>query len=97
MLKAAILFGDGMVIQRDKAVTVWGTAEPDAPVEVTLQGAAVQCRADANGDWRVIFGPFHASLCEEMRICSGGEEICIREVAVGEVWLAGGSPTWSSR
>lgn len=90
MLKAAMLFQDGMVIQRDQAVAVWGTAEPRALVNVTIQGATAQCRSNAKGEWQVKCGPFHTSLEEEMLISSGDGAIRIREVAIGEVWLAGG-------
>lgn len=90
MLRTAILFKDNMVIQRDKPVPVWGTAEPGTAVCVSMQGLTVQTRADAEGKWAVKIGPFHASIAETMDIRSETEEILLKDVAVGEVWLAGG-------
>ena len=90
MLETALLFRNGMVIQRDKPVTVWGTAAPGAAVRVAMQNRTAECTADADGRWKAVCGPFCASFSEEMILSSGGEEKRIRDVAVGEVWLAGG-------
>ena len=90
MLQVSILFRDGMVLQRDKPVTVWGTAAPDASVRVTMQNLTAECKADAGGRWKAVCGPFHTSFMEEMVISSEGEEERFRDVAVGEVWFAGG-------
>lgn len=45
MLKPDRLFSDGMVLQRDQAVPVWGLASPGAPVTVTMQGRTTHARA----------------------------------------------------
>ena len=90
MLQAAILFRDGMVIQRDKPIKVWGTARPGALVRVSMQNRTAECTADPDGCWLVTCGPFCASFSEEMVLSSEEEELRIRDAAVGEVWLAGG-------
>ena len=90
MLETAALFGDGMVIQRDKPVWIWGTAGAGASVRAVMQNRTAECTADGNGLWRLRCGPFRASASEEMILSSGGETLRIRDVAVGEVWLAGG-------
>lgn len=89
-LKPAILFQDHMVLQRDKEVPIWGTAAPGAAVTVRMQGQEAQTRADENGGWLLRIGPLRLSYGEELEICAGKERIVIRDVAVGEVWLAGG-------
>ena len=90
MLETAALFGDGMVIQRDRLVWIWGTAGAGASVRAVMQNRTAECTADGNGLWRLCCGPFRASASEEMILSSGGETLRIRDVAVGEVWLAGG-------
>ena len=47
MFKPALLFQDGMVLQRGTPVPVWGLADPGAEVEVTIQGCAARTRAAA--------------------------------------------------
>ena len=90
MLKPAILFQNHMVLQRDKEIPVWGTATPRALVTVSMQGQTAEIRADSSGAWFLRTGPFKMSFCEELNIASGAEYVILRDVAVGEVWLAGG-------
>ncbi len=49
-VKVAALFADGMVVQRESAVTVWGTATVDEPVTVSFRGRIVQATA-SGGKW----------------------------------------------
>jgi len=55
------IFGDHMVLQRDKPVPVWGTAAPKAPVTVSFAGQEKKTRADGTGKWRVDLDPMPAS------------------------------------
>lgn len=85
-----MLFQDHMVLQREKKVPFWGTAAPGAEITVSLQGQTAGTRADENGDWFLRAGPFRASAGEELTISDGAGCAVVRDVAVGEVWLAGG-------
>lgn len=90
MLKLALLFQDHMVFQCEKNVTVWGAAEPEAEVHISMQGKEAQTEADEDGNWQVNCGPFEVSFKEVMIITSGTDKIILKDVQVGEVWLAGG-------
>lgn len=90
MLQTGILFQDHMVLQREKEIAVWGSAEAGAAVTVTLQGKKTEITADAEGNWKAACGPFAASFAEEMVIASGKERLVFHDVQIGEVWLAGG-------
>ena len=41
------IFGDHMVLQRDKPINVWGWAEPGEDVKVTLGAASASTKAGA--------------------------------------------------
>ena len=90
MFKPALLFQDGMVLQRGIPVPVWGLADPGAEVEVTIQGCAARTRAAADSRWQLTVGPLSVSFGEEMTLRSGGCCLRLRDVQVGEVWLAAG-------
>lgn len=90
MLQMALLFQDKMVLQRDKKVTVWGNANAGAQVKIIMQGKEICTEADDNGKWEAACGPFSTSFSEEMIVISGNEELILKDVQVGEVWLAGG-------
>lgn len=90
MLKAAILFRDHMILQRDKKVAIWGSGEAGSKVTVTMQGKSAEAVTDEAGNWQMDCGPFKVSFSEEMVITSGEEILLLKDVQVGDVWLAGG-------
>lgn len=90
MLTKAAVFSDHMVLQRRRAIPVWGGAEPGETVTVSLSAAAVSRTADADGSWRVLLPAQEAGGPYTLTIRGGREAIVLHDVLVGEVWLAGG-------
>jgi sialate O-acetylesterase len=84
------MFSDGMVLQRGQPLPVWGRAAPGATVKVTFEDDAAWSVADANGDWRVQLPARAAGGPLRMRIDDGKAPVELRDVLVGEVWLASG-------
>jgi sialate O-acetylesterase len=83
------LFSDHMVLQRDAAVPVWGWADAGEDVTVTVAGQTKIARAGTDGNWMVrldridAFGPHTLTV-------QGKNTLTVRDVLVGEVWLASG-------
>ncbi|MGJ4728124.1 sialate O-acetylesterase [Luteimonas sp. SDU101] len=84
------MFADGMVLQRDQAIPVWGQAAPGARVDVSFDGATVQTLADGNGAWRVLLPARGAGGPFLLRVDDGQAPRELRDVLVGDVWLASG-------
>ena len=84
------LFADGMVLQRDRPMPVWGRSAAGAQVRVSFADGAVATRADAQGDWRVELSARPAGGPYAMRIDDGDSVRELRDVYVGDVWLASG-------
>ena len=83
------VFRDGMVLQRNKAVCIWGSSEKAGRVSVALGDASAT--ADVRGGkWRTFLPPRQAGTGLTLTVSAGDETVVIRDVAVGEVWLAGG-------
>lgn len=83
----APLFADGMVLQRDARVPVWGKATPGEKVTVAFAGQSRTTTADKDGKWRVDLDPLPASNTpQELTV----NELTIRDVLVGEVWVCSG-------
>jgi sialate O-acetylesterase len=90
-LTIAPLFTDSAVVQRDTVFPVWGWAEPGMEVTVSFLEKTAQTRADAAGNWIVRLGPFAGNRVSEMAVTtSDREEIKLRDVVTGEVWLCAG-------
>ena len=89
-LRPARLFTDGLVLQRGAAIPVWGRAPLKTSVSVTLSGVTRTATTDARGAWRVSFPAMKAGGPYEMTIAGGGKRIAVRDILVGDVWVASG-------
>jgi len=94
-VKLASPFTSHMILQRDKKVPVWGTAEPGETVAVEFAGQKVSATADADGNWRIDLEPLKASAEPRALVVTGNHQSPIEnlkcdDVLVGEVWLASG-------
>jgi sialate O-acetylesterase len=85
------VISDHMVLQRSEKVPVWGWSEPREQVTVRLGERIRTTRADADGNWRVDLDLSSAAPAEtSMAVRGEKNEIVVRDVLVGEVWLASG-------
>jgi sialate O-acetylesterase len=86
----APLFTDNAVLQRDKPIPVWGTADAGEKVAVAFAGATTETTADASGKWRVDLPPLPATATPSDLVIKGNNTITLGNVVVGEVWIASG-------
>jgi sialate O-acetylesterase len=84
-------FCDGAVLQRDKPIPVWGWCNPGGKISVEFKGQKVTGTAGEDGKWMVKLNPLKASFePAEMTITGSGEPVTLKNLLVGEVWLASG-------
>jgi sialate O-acetylesterase len=82
------LISDGLVLQREAVVPIWGSASDGEKVSVTFQGHTVSTET-RNGKWMVYMkslkpgGPFPMTI-------AGSNKIEFKNVLVGDVWLCSG-------
>lgn len=97
-VRLAKVFGDHMVLQQKTDAPVWGWADPDEEVTVTLGDAKATAKAGADGKWLAKLttpaagGPFWLHV-------KGKNSITLVDVMVGEVWIASGQSNmeWAVR
>ena len=89
-LKLPEVWGDGMVVQRYRPVTVNGTADAGSEVRVTLGQASASAKADNRGRWSVTLPPMKEATGLSMTVSDGRSRLEFSDIAVGEVWLASG-------
>jgi len=97
-LTVSKLFGDGIVLQRDKPVNIWGWAKPGETVSLEFAGQRVNATANEAGKWLATLKPMEASFdSRDIVIAGNDEKLTIKDVLVGEVWLCGGQSNmaWS--
>ena len=78
-----------MVLQRDMAVPIWGTAAPEEKVTVSFRGQEKTATADPEGKWLVKLDPLKAGGPDTMKI-AGADTVTLEDVLVGEVWVGSG-------
>ncbi len=85
-------FRDNAVLQRGMKVPVWGWGEPGAKVTVTFAGQTKTAMTGKSGKWMLALDPLKASAePAELKVAeSTGKRVTLRNVLVGEVWLASG-------
>lgn len=84
------IIGDNMVLQQGKPVPIWGWAAPGEKVTVQFDGAHKMATASAAGFWVVRLPPMKASTVPAEMIVVGRNQLVLRNVLVGEVWLCAG-------
>jgi sialate O-acetylesterase len=90
-LRLNSVFTDGAVLQRDVAVPVWGMGTPGTAVKVEVPRHAAVAKVNADGRWRVKLGAMPATATPfGMTVSAGADTVRVRDLLVGEVWVAGG-------
>lgn len=85
-IRLPALIGDCMVLQRDVELTMWGWADPGTWVTVRFNGSYHEGMTGDDGRWEIMLPPQPAGGPYLMEI----NEIVIRDVLVGDVWLCSG-------
>ncbi len=98
MIKASAIFSDNMVLQREKNVKIWGTADNGAVISAEINGVKADCRVKEDGSWEITLPPMQAggpyelklTLSEMSENTNVSETHTFYNVMIGEVWLCGG-------
>ena len=99
-LRLPNIFGDKMVLQRDKPVTLWGWAKAGAKVSAEFAGQNKFTKTNDKGIWTLQLDKLKTSFNgRQLVVTSGAEKITLTDILVGEVWVCGGQSNmeWSLR
>lgn len=90
-IKLPAFFMDNMVLQQQTDAPVWGWATPKKEVRVapSWTDEVYTTRADKQGRWRLSIPTPKAGGPYEIRL-SDGEELTLKNVLLGEVWICAG-------
>lgn len=90
VLSIAEIFSDGMVIQRNEEIIVWGTANSNETVSLTMKSTSFSTNVDSEGNWEITLPKQKVSGPFDIKVSTKKDTINIYDVLVGEVWLASG-------
>src|SRR5690606_20678977 len=80
------LISEGMVLQRDQPIKIWGRGIPDKKIRASLAGAIVSAQVLADSTWIVHLPPLPAGGPYELLVNTQ----TVKDVYIGDVWVAGG-------
>ncbi len=97
-VQLASVFSDRAVLQQGIAVPVWGIGEAGATVTVTFADQTRSTRVSEDGTWRVVLDPLKVEETgRPLWVRSGGQQVEIGDVLVGEVWICSGQSNMQYR
>ena len=91
-MKIAAVFSDNMVLQRNRIIRVFGTCTNNEKV-ITVSIPELQSSARAvikDGKWEAVLPPRRELGSCTLEVKCGAVKKVFKNVAIGEVWLAGG-------
>jgi sialate O-acetylesterase len=97
-IKLPAVFGSHMVLQRDQANPVWGTAAKGEQITVSIGDQNHSATAGDDGAWKVKLAPLPAGGPHKITIKgNNSSEVVLDDVLVGEVWICSGQSNmqWS--
>ena len=83
------LISDGMVLQRDAEVRIWGWANRGEAIKVTFLGEEHAATTDDSGHWEVLLKDLKAGGPHKM-VIKGKNTIKLDNILIGDVWICAG-------
>lgn len=89
-LRLPQVIGDNMVLQRDRAVEIWGWTTKGATVTIVFNGQEASVKADGQGRWRTTLKPMTFGGPFDMTVHDTRSVITVRNILIGDVWVCSG-------
>lgn len=83
------LVANGMVLQRDAPLNIWGWAAPGEQISMKFKGKQYKTTADAKGNWNLRLSPMHTGGPYNMEL-SASNKIKLEDILIGDVWFCSG-------
>ena len=88
-IKLPSLISDGMVLQRDSRINIWGWASTGEKVTVKFIGKTYRTITDPEGKWKITLPSVKAGGPYVMEI-TGNNKITLKDILIGDVWFCSG-------
>ena len=89
-LELPTLISDGMVLQRDAKVRIWGKAPAKEELRLTFLGEQYRTMTTESGAWEIILNPLEPGGPFEMELECRSSKLTLHDIMVGDVWVLGG-------
>lgn len=89
-LEIPAVFGNNMVLQRNKSNPIWGKAFPNSKIIVKMNSKELTAHADSNGKWRINLPVLNLGEKYNIIIINLYDTIKLSNIISGDVYYAGG-------
>ncbi|MDY0104585.1 MAG: sialate O-acetylesterase [Lentimicrobium sp.] len=96
-VKLPRVFTDNAVLQREKPIAVWGWANSGEVITIEFAQNTYRALADESGKWRTEMLPQQAGGPFELKIKGEENEITLRNILIGDVWICSGQSNMKTR
>ena len=86
----ANIFTDGVILQRDMPIRIWGNIVPDKKVSVRFDNDAYEITAKSDGSWEVYLPELPAGGPHKLVVQSGDVVQEINDILMGDIWICSG-------
>jgi len=83
------IYSDHMVLQQGGAAPIWGWADPDEEITVSIAGQTKSAKTGADGKWTLKLDALRPGETLTLTV-QGKNTLVIQDVLVGEIWLCSG-------
>ena len=84
------IVSDGMILQRDAPIPLWGWASPGEKVTVQFDKKKYTAKTDAAGKWQVELAALPADGLSHTLTVTGKNRITVKDILLGDVWFCSG-------
>lgn len=88
-IKLPRLISNGVVLQRNQKVKIWGWASPKEKIKLQFKTKTYSVEADQDGNWTIMLPAQKAGGPYEMTL-KASNEIKIQDILFGDVWICSG-------
>lgn len=88
-IKLPKLISNGMVLQRDKTIKIWGWASANEKIELDFNKNKYHSITDEKGNWQIEL-PAQKAGGPYQFIFKGNNEITVSNILFGDVWICAG-------
>lgn len=90
MIRLARIFQNGMTLQRQKTIKIWGSTDCPQQVTVTLNDVILVENVTIEGNFALALPAQEAAMDAVLTITGSNDIVKLTKVDIGEVWIAGG-------
>ena len=83
------LISDGMVLQRDANVKIWGWTSKNEKISLQFSDSTYTTTSNNDGEWSIVLSGLKAGGPHQMQIFASNI-IAIHDVMIGDVWVCSG-------